>query len=103
MLAAPGVTVTVGLISGVAYVAVTVVFASISTVQVAPAAVVHPVHAENTVPFVPDAFGAVIVTDVPWLYVRVKLVLPLPVALLSAGATVIATPLAGSTELTVSW
>lgn len=58
---------TVGLMSGATYVAVTVVFASTSTVHVAPVAVVHPVQDENTVPFVPDAFGAVSVTVVAWL------------------------------------
>jgi hypothetical protein len=34
--------------------------------------------------------------------VRVKLVVPLPALLLSAGETVMATPLAGLVELTVS-
>jgi hypothetical protein len=67
MLAAPGVTVTVGLIRGATYVAVTVALAFISTVHVAPVVVEQPVHDENTVPFVPDTSGAVIVTVVPWL------------------------------------
>ena len=67
MVITAGVTVTVGFIGGATYVAVTDSFAFITTVHVAPLVVVHPVQDENTVPFVPDAFGAVIVTEVPWL------------------------------------
>jgi hypothetical protein len=49
----------------------------------------------------PEVAAAVSVTLVPELYVRVKLVLPLPPPLLSAGKTPIATPLAGFAEFTV--
>jgi hypothetical protein len=60
---------------------------------------VQPVHEEKVLP--PELAGAVKVTVVPELYVRVKLVEPLAALLLSAGETVMATPLAGSTESTV--
>jgi hypothetical protein len=36
-------------------------------VHVTVLVVVQPVQDENTVPFVPEALGAEIVTDVPWL------------------------------------
>jgi hypothetical protein len=86
-------------IVGPLYVAVAVVLAFIVTLQVTVVAVVQPDH--ETKLLTPDATGAVNVTDVPALYVRVKLADPLPDPLLSAGVTVIATPLAGLTEFTV--
>jgi hypothetical protein len=46
----------------------------------------------------PEVAGAVSVTVVPELYVRVKLVVPFAAPLLSAGETVMATPLAGLVE-----
>jgi hypothetical protein len=70
------------------------------TVQVTVLADVHPVHEEKVL--LPDEAGAVSVTEVPELYVRVKLVLPFVALLLSAGETVMATPLAGLVEFTVS-
>ncbi len=60
---------------------------------------VQPVQDEKLLPLAVD--GAVRVIEVPELYVRVKLVFPLPWLELSAGDTVIATPLAGFVELTV--
>jgi hypothetical protein len=70
------------------------------TVQVSVLAVVHPVHAEKGFPLA--VAGAVSVTEVPESYVRVKLVVPLPLPLTSLGVTVIATPLEGLVEFTVS-
>jgi hypothetical protein len=79
---------------------VTVVPAFIVTLQVTVLAVVHPLHEEKLL--TPEVAGAVRVTDDPELYESVKLVFPLVVPLLSAGETVMATPLAGLTEFTVS-
>jgi hypothetical protein len=79
--------------------AVTVVLAVIDTVQVTVLAEVQPVHEEKVL--LPEVEGAVKVTEVPELYVRVKLVVPLAALLLSAGETVMATPLAGLVESTV--
>jgi hypothetical protein len=76
-----------------------VAFALIVTLQVTVLAVVQPLQDEKTL--VPEVAGAVSVTAVPELYVRVKLVLPLPSELLSAVETTMATPLAGVAELTV--
>jgi hypothetical protein len=78
----------------------TVVLAFKVTLQVTVLAVVHPLQEVNVL--LPDVAGAVSVTAVPELYVRVKLVLPLAALLLSAGVTPIATPLAGLAEATVS-
>lgn len=77
-----------------------VVFAFNVTLQVTVLDVVHPDHALNAC--VPADAGAVIVTDVPALYVRLKLALPFPAPLLSAGATVIETPVVGLVVFTVS-
>lgn len=80
--------------------AVTVVLAFSVTVQVAPFELPQPDHDENVLaPAVP---GAVRDTEVPALYVRTKPVLPEDRALLSAGEALMATPLAGVDELTVS-
>jgi len=76
-----------------------VVLAVIDTVQVTVLAEVQPVHEEKVL--LPEVEGAVKVTEVPELYVRVKLVVPLAALLLSAGETVMATPLAGLVESTV--
>ena len=94
-----GVTVTVGVVFGEAKVAVTVVLALIVTWQTAVAAVVHPAHEEKVL--LPAFAGAVTVTTVPELYVRVKVALPFVAPLLSAGETVMLTPVAGLTEFTV--
>ena len=80
--------------------AVTVVLAVIDTVQVTVLAEVQPVHEEKVL--LPEVAGAVSVTVVPELYIRVKLVVPFAALLLSAGETAIVTPLAGSVESTVS-
>jgi hypothetical protein len=80
--------------------AVTVVFALSVTVQTAALTEVQPVHEENVL--LPDVEGAVSVTAAPELYVRVKLVVPLVAPPLSAGNTVMATPLEGLAEFTVS-
>ena len=80
--------------------AVTTVLAPNVTVQVTVLALAQPVHEVNVL--LPEVVGAVSVTEVPDLYVRVKLVVPLLALLLSAGETPIATPLAGSAEFTVS-
>ena len=80
--------------------AVTVVLALIVKLQVTVVDVHPPLHEEKAFP--PDVVGAVSVTDVPASYVRVKLVLPFATLLISAGETVIATPLAGVAEFTVS-
>jgi hypothetical protein len=79
---------------------VVVVLAFNVTSQVTVLEVVHPVQDENALP--PAEAGAVSVTVVPGAYVRVKLVLPLDALLMSAGETLIETPLAGLVELTVS-
>jgi hypothetical protein len=68
-------------------------------VQVIPDVEVHPLQEVNAL--VPEVAGAVNVALVPATYVRAKLVLPLPLPLMSAGETPIATPLAGFVELTV--
>jgi hypothetical protein len=73
--------------------------AVIDTVQVTVLAEVQPVHEEKVL--LPEVAGAVSVTVVPELYVRVKLDVPFPALLLSAGETVMATPLAGLVESTV--
>ena len=75
-------------------------FAFNVTLQVTVLEVVQPVHDEKM--FAPEVAGAVRTTEVPELYIRVKLVEPLPLPLLSAGKTAIATPLAGLDESTVS-
>jgi hypothetical protein len=63
-------------------------------------ALVHPLHEENGFPL--TVAGAVRVTVAPESYVRVKLVVPFPSPLTSLGETVIATPLEGLVEFTVS-
>jgi hypothetical protein len=70
------------------------------TVQISCEVELHPLQLAKV--FVPDVAGAVSVTLVPLLYVRVKLLLPAALPLLSTGETPIATPLAGLVELTVS-
>jgi hypothetical protein len=70
------------------------------TVQMVPVVEVHPAQEEKV--FVPEVAGAVSVTLVPLLYVRVKLLLPAALPLSSTGETPIATPLAGLVEFTVS-
>jgi hypothetical protein len=80
--------------------AVTVVFALRVTAHVMPLVEAQPVQEENV--FAPEVAGAVSVTLVPELYVRVKLVLPEVLPLLSAGLTPIATPVEGFMEFTVS-
>jgi hypothetical protein len=97
MVAVAGLGVTVN--EGEVYLAVTVVLALIDTVQVTVVEEAHPLHEAKVL--LPEVAGAVSVTDVPALYVRVKLVLPLVALLLSAGVTVTATPLAGLVEFTV--
>jgi hypothetical protein len=72
----------------------------IVTVQVTVLALVHPLHEEKAFPLA--VAGAVRVTAVPESYVRVKLVVPFPSPLTSLGETVIATPLEGLVEFTVS-
>jgi hypothetical protein len=72
----------------------------IVTLQVAVLVVVHPLHEEKGFPLA--VAGAVRVTAVPESYVRVKLVVPFPALLRSLGETVIATPLEGLVEFTVS-
>jgi hypothetical protein len=67
--------------------------------QAAPVVDEHPVQELNV--FAPDVAAAVSVTLVPALYVRVKLVTPLALPLLSDGETPIATPSVGLMELTV--
>jgi hypothetical protein len=77
-----------------------VVLLLIVTMQVTRPTTVHPVHEENGFPLaVPGAFR---VTMVPESYVRVKLVVPFPALVTSLGETVIATPLEGLVEFTVS-
>jgi hypothetical protein len=78
---------------------VTVVLALIVTLQVTVLALVHPDQEEKLFPLV--VVGAVRVTAVPEAYVRVKLVLPFPLLLMSLGETVMATPLEGLVESTV--
>ena len=80
--------------------AVTVMLAVRFTVHVVLAAEVQPAQEEKLLELA--VLGAVSVTEVPESYVRVKLVLPLPRPELSAGETLIATPLAGVVEFTVS-
>ncbi len=78
----------------------TVVFPLIVTEQVVVLALVHPLHEEKGFPLA--VAGAVRVTVVPVVYVRVKLVVPFPALLMSLGETVIPTPLEGLVEFTVS-
>jgi hypothetical protein len=73
--------------------------AVIATVQVTVLLLVQPVHEEKLLP--PEVAGAVSVTDVPELYVSVKLVVPVVLPPLSAGEAPIATPLTGLVEFTV--
>jgi hypothetical protein len=70
------------------------------TLHVKLLVVVHPVQEEKLLP--PAVAGAVSVTAAPDLYVRVKADDPLVAPLLSAGVTVMATPLLGVAESTVS-
>jgi hypothetical protein len=72
----------------------------IVTLQVMVLALVHPLHEEKVFPLA--VAGAVRVTAAPESYVRVKLVVPFPSLLTSLGETVIATPLEGLVEFTVS-
>jgi hypothetical protein len=67
--------------------------------QVTVLALVHPDQEEKLFPLA--VVGAVRVTAVPEAYVRVKLVLPFPLLLMSLGETVMATPLEGLVESTV--
>jgi hypothetical protein len=67
--------------------------------QVTVLALVHPDQEEKLFPLA--EVGAVRVTAVPEAYVRVKLVLPFPLLLMSLGETVMATPLEGLVESTV--
>ena len=60
--------------AAVAYMAVTVVLAFITTVQLAPFALPHPDQDEKLFP--PVAAAAVSVTGVPAVYVRIKPVVP---------------------------
>jgi hypothetical protein len=60
----------------------------------------QPLHEENAFPLA--VAGAVRVTVASESYVRVKLVVPFPLLLTSLGETVIATPLEGLVESTVS-
>ena len=75
-------------------------FALIVTVHVVPLVDAHPLHETNG--SLPEALGAVSVTLTPALYVRVKLVVPVPRLFASNVPTVIATPLAGFVEFTVN-
>jgi hypothetical protein len=68
-------------------------------VHVKPLVDVHPVHDPKTLD--PAIEGAVRLTLVPLLYIRVKLVLPELLPLLSTTETPMPTPLAGLVELTV--
>jgi hypothetical protein len=70
------------------------------TVHVVVVALVQPVQELNLL--LDAVLGAVSVTEVPELYVRVKLVEPFPALLLSLGDTVMATALFGFEEFTVS-
>jgi hypothetical protein len=78
---------------------VIVVFAVNVTLQIVPVVVVHPVHEEKV--SVPEVEGAVRLIAVPELYVRLKLVVPPVLLLLSAGEAEIATPLDGFVESTL--
>jgi len=98
MIATLGETL-IEVIVGPVYVAVTAVLAFIVTLQVTVVAEVQPDH--ETKVWTPDVARAVNVTDAPALYVRVKLAVPLPDPLLSAGLTAMAIPLAGLTVFTV--
>jgi hypothetical protein len=79
---------------------VTVVLPLIVTLQVSVLALVHPVHEAKGFPLA--VVGAVRVTAAPESYVRVKPVVPFPAPVTSLGETVIATPLEGLVEFTVS-
>jgi hypothetical protein len=74
--------------------------AFIVTVQLLPDVLLQPVHELKVL--LPDVAGAVNVTDVPLLKVRVNWVEPLPCPFLSLGLTVIGTPLPGFVEATVN-
>jgi hypothetical protein len=76
-----------------------VVAALIVAVHVVVVALVQPVHELNLFP--EALLGAVRVTDVPALYVRVKPVESFPALLLSFGDTAMATALFGFEEFTV--
>jgi hypothetical protein len=65
---------------------------------VAPLVDEHPVQEANV--FAPEVAGAVSVMLVPELYINEKAVLPDVNPLLSFGAAVMPTPLAGSVEFT---
>jgi hypothetical protein len=80
--------------------AVTVVFAVKVTLHVVPVLVVQPLHEENV--SVPDVAGAVSITAVPELYIRLNSVVPLELPLLSAGEAEMATPADGFVEATLS-
>ena len=80
----------------------TVVLLLMVTVQVVVLTLVHPLQEENGFPPVVAVAGAVSVTEVPELYVRVKPVEPLPTLLASLGEAVMVTPLEGLVEFTVS-
>jgi hypothetical protein len=91
------VYVTVG---GAAYVAVTVLFWFMVTVQLLPVVDVHPVQDEKTFPLA--VAGAVSVTVVPPWYRRVKLAEPLPLPFKSDGDTLSVTPVEGVDVFAVS-
>ena len=80
--------------------ATTVRLAFIVTVHTVPDVESHPVQLEKLLP--PEVDGAVRLTEVPSLYVRVNGVVPLPALLMSVGLTAICAPLAGFVEFTVS-
>ena len=95
MMALLGVTV----IAGELKVAVTVEFAFMVMLHVTVVALVQPDHEPNV--FAPAVVGAVTVTAVPALYVRVSVAVPLPCPLLSAGLTAMLTPDVGLLVFTV--
>jgi hypothetical protein len=72
----------------------------IVTVQVSADACVHPLHDWKELAL--EVAAVVSVTEVPALYVRVKVVVPPAALLLSAGLTAMVAPLEGEVELTVS-
>lgn len=74
--------------------------ASIVSAQVTVFVDAHPDQEEKLL--MPDLGGAVRVKDVPALYVREKLVVPLDVSLFPAEVTEMDTPVAGLDEFTVS-
>ena len=85
--------------AGVEYAADTVILAVSFTVQMVAVELVHPFHVLKMLPS--EVAGAVSVTVVPVLYVRVKLVVPPDALLLSTGETAIAAPFEGFVEFTV--